>query len=101
MDCSCRRRETNFPTINALLTSMRNNTGNYTQDGIIYFTSNPGASFSLTTARSSLGSGDFDMLNDFNKRKRDDGATRRPSFSAQRKARRLNSASAYPFAETE
>lgn len=56
---------TNFATINALLTNMRNNTSNYTQDGVIYFTSNPGASFSLTTAGSSLGSGDFNTLNDF------------------------------------
>ncbi|NUQ84658.1 MAG: HYR domain-containing protein [Anaerolineales bacterium] len=57
---------TNFATINALLTNMRNNTSNYTQDGVIYFTSNPGASFALTTAGSSLGSGDFNTLNDFN-----------------------------------
>lgn len=57
---------TNFATINALLTDMRNNTGNYTQDGVIYFTANPGASFSLTTAVSSLGNGDFNTLNDYN-----------------------------------
>ncbi|HAV77348.1 MAG TPA: hypothetical protein DCX53_08345 [Anaerolineae bacterium] len=56
----------NFATISALLTSMRNSTGSYTQDGIIYFTANPGASFSLTTAGSSLGTGDFNTLNDFN-----------------------------------
>ncbi|MCK7480808.1 MAG: hypothetical protein M0C28_29020 [Candidatus Moduliflexus flocculans] len=43
---------------------MRNNTGNYTQDGVIYFTANPGASFSLTTT--SLGNGDFNTLNDYN-----------------------------------
>ncbi len=45
---------------------MRNNTSNYTQDGVIYFTANPGASFSLTTAGSSLGNSDFNTLNDFN-----------------------------------
>lgn len=56
----------NFATISALLTNMRNNTGAYTQDGVIYFTANPGASFSLTTAGSSLGVGDFNTLNDFN-----------------------------------
>lgn len=55
---------TNFATINALITDMRNNTGNYTQDGVIYFTANPGASFSLTTT--SLGAGDFNTLNDYN-----------------------------------
>lgn len=55
---------TNFATINALITDMRNNTGNYTQDGVIYFTATPGASFSLTTT--SLGTGDFNTLNDYN-----------------------------------
>jgi hypothetical protein len=55
---------TNFATINALITDMRNNTGNYTQDGVIYFTTTPGASFSLTTT--SLGNGDFNTLNDYN-----------------------------------
>lgn len=55
---------TNFATINALITDMRNNTVNYTQDGVIYFTATPGASFSLTTT--SLGNGDFNTLNDYN-----------------------------------
>lgn len=57
---------TNFATITLLLTDMRNNTLTYDQDGVIYFTANPGASFALTTAGTSLGAGDFNTLNDFN-----------------------------------
>ena len=57
---------TNFASIALLLTDMRNNTLTYDQDGIIYFTANPGASFALTTAGASLGAGDFNTLNDFN-----------------------------------
>ena len=38
----------------------------WTLYGIIYFTANTGASFTLTTAGSSLGSSDFNALNDFN-----------------------------------
>ncbi|MBC7878396.1 MAG: HYR domain-containing protein [Anaerolineales bacterium] len=56
----------NFATIALLLTDMRNNTLTYDQHGIIYFTATPGASFALTTAGASLGSGDFNTLNDFN-----------------------------------
>ncbi len=55
---------TNFGSINLLITDMVNNTTTYDENGIIYFTTNPGASFSLTTA--SLGAADFNTLNDFN-----------------------------------
>jgi hypothetical protein len=56
---------TNFLTIGALITDMVSNTTTYDENGIIYFTLDPGAgSFSLTT--SSLGSTDFNTLNDFN-----------------------------------
>ncbi len=57
---------TNFSSINNLLTNMRNNTSNYTQDGIIYFTANAGGAFSLTTAGSSLGTSDYNTLKGFN-----------------------------------
>jgi len=57
---------TNFSSINNLLTDMRNNTGNYTQDGTIYFTATAGGSFSLTTAGSSLGTGDYNTLKGYN-----------------------------------
>ncbi len=56
----------NYATISALLSNMRSNTGNYTQDGIIYFTANTGGSFSLTTSGSSLGNSDFNTLNGYN-----------------------------------
>ncbi len=56
---------TNFSTISALLTDMRNNTGNYDANGTIYFTANTGASLVLTDAGSSLGGADFNTLNDF------------------------------------
>ena len=55
---------TNFATISALITDMINNTTTYDENGIIYFTTTPGASFSLTTT--SLGITDFNTLNDFN-----------------------------------
>src|SRR5688572_6924323 len=55
---------TNFLTISALMTDMMNNTTTYDENGIIYFTTTPGASFSLTTT--SLGLADFNTLNDFN-----------------------------------
>jgi len=34
---------TNFSSISALITNMVTSTGNYSQNGIIYFTSNPGS----------------------------------------------------------
>ena len=55
---------TNFGTIGELIADMTTNTGTYDENGIIYFTSTPGASFSLTTT--SLGAADFNTLNDFN-----------------------------------
>ncbi len=55
----------NFPNISSLINNMRSNTGAYDENGIIYFTSgNTNASFSLTT--SSLGTSDFNTLNDYN-----------------------------------
>ena len=55
---------TNFTTIGLLMTDMMNNTTTYDENGIIYFTTTPGASFSLTAT--SLGLADFNTLNDFN-----------------------------------
>ena len=55
---------TNFANIGLLMTDMINNTNTYDENGIIYFTTTPGASFSLTTT--SLGVADFNTLNDFN-----------------------------------
>src|SRR5919109_3701859 len=55
---------TNFATISLLIADMVANTGTYDENGIIYFTTTPGASFSLTTT--SLGTTDFNTLNDFN-----------------------------------
>ena len=54
---------TNFASIALLIADMANTT-TYDENGIIYFTSNPGASFSLTTT--SLGTANFNTLNDFN-----------------------------------
>ena len=53
---------TNFASISLLMTDMINNTTTYDENGIIYFTTTPGASFSLTTT--SLGATDFNTLND-------------------------------------
>lgn len=55
---------TNFSSIALLINNMISNTNAYDQAGVIYFTSNPGASFSLTT--SSLGTADFNQLSDNN-----------------------------------
>ncbi|HVF25976.1 MAG TPA: hypothetical protein VNA23_08805, partial [Anaerolineales bacterium] len=55
---------TNFATIGLLMTDMINNTTTYDENGIIYFTATPGASFSLTAT--SLGLADFNTLDDFN-----------------------------------
>ena len=55
---------TNFATIALLIADMTANTTTYDENGIIYFTTTPGASFSLTTT--SLGTTDFNTLNDFN-----------------------------------
>ncbi|MFT3896057.1 MAG: hypothetical protein QM730_30950 [Anaerolineales bacterium] len=55
---------TNFASINLLINNMISNTNAYDQAGVIYFTSNPGASFSLTTT--SLGTADFNQLRDNN-----------------------------------
>ncbi|HKY54665.1 MAG TPA: HYR domain-containing protein [Anaerolineales bacterium] len=55
---------TNFADVSALIADMVNNTGNYTQNGIIYFTSTSTQSLSFTT--STLTGGDFNTLNSFN-----------------------------------
>ena len=52
---------TNFATIALLIADMSTNATTYDENGVIYFTSTPGASFSLTSAVSS-----FNTLNDFN-----------------------------------
>ena len=54
----------NFASITLLINNMISNTNAYDQAGVIYFTSNPGASFTLTTT--TLGSGDFNQLRDNN-----------------------------------
>ena len=56
---------TNFVSISALITNMVSVTENYTQNGVIYFTSNPGSgTFNLTPT--TLSGGDFETLNDYN-----------------------------------
>lgn len=55
---------TNFANVSALITDMVANTGNYTQNGIIYFTSTSTQSLSFTT--STLTGGDFNTLSSFN-----------------------------------
>jgi hypothetical protein len=53
--------------ITNLLTDMRNNTTAYDENGIIYFTSNPGnGPFVLSNAATSLNTGDFATLSVFN-----------------------------------
>src|SRR5687767_846987 len=54
---------TNFSDISLLIADMIANTGTYDENGIIYFTSTPNASFSLTTT--TLGA-DFTTLSGFN-----------------------------------
>jgi len=69
-----------------LLQDMRNNTNLYDADGIIYFTANPGnGSFTLTTAGSSLGNGDFNTLNDFDLTLQGgwNGSTANPTYITQ------------------
>jgi hypothetical protein len=62
---SC-RNFTGVSGITNLLTDMRNNTSLYDENGVIYFTSSPGnGSFNLTTAGTSLGTGDFNTLKVF------------------------------------
>jgi len=61
------RNFTGASGITNLLTDMRNNTSFYDENGIIYFTSNPGTgAFTLTDAAASLGAGDFATLRPFN-----------------------------------
>ena len=55
---------TNFATISALMTDMINNTTTYDENGVIYFTTSPGASFSLTNT--TLGASDYTTLSNFN-----------------------------------
>lgn len=75
---------TNFVSISALITNMVSVTGNYTQNGIIYFTSNPGTgTFNLNPT--TLSGGDFETLNDFNLTLQGgwNGDTVTPTFSGQ------------------
>jgi hypothetical protein len=53
----------NYSSPSQLISNMRSNTSAYQADGIIYFTTNPGGSFSLTDSFwSSLGTTDFNTL---------------------------------------
>ncbi|HET9906224.1 MAG TPA: hypothetical protein VFQ23_06275, partial [Anaerolineales bacterium] len=54
---------TNFATINLLIADMIANTGTYDENGIIYFTSTPGSSFSLTSTTLNT---DYTTLSNFN-----------------------------------
>jgi hypothetical protein len=54
----------NYGTIAELINNMISNTTAYTQNGVIYFTATADASIALTS--SSLGTSDFNTLNDFN-----------------------------------
>src|SRR5688572_6718615 len=55
---------TNFASISALITNMVTTTNNYAQNGVIYFTSNPGSgTFNLNPT--TLPGGDYETLNDF------------------------------------
>jgi hypothetical protein len=75
---------TNFVSISALITNMVTTTGNYMQNGVIYFTANPGTgTFNLTPT--TLPGGDFDTLNDFNLTLQGgwNGDTVAPIFSGQ------------------
>lgn len=61
------RNFTGASGITNLLSDMRTNTSLYDENGIIYFTTNPGnGAFILTDAAASLGSGDFATLRNFN-----------------------------------
>ncbi|HET9915367.1 MAG TPA: HYR domain-containing protein, partial [Anaerolineales bacterium] len=56
---------TNFPSISDLLNDMVTNTASYTQNGVIYFTVNPGTGvFELSPT--TLPGGDFDTLKPYN-----------------------------------
>ena len=75
---------TNFASISALITNMVSTTGNYAQNGVIYFTSNPGSG-TFTLNPTTLPSGDFETLNDFNLTLQGgwNGDTVAPSFTGQ------------------
>ena len=75
---------TNFASISALITNMVTATNNYAQNGVIYFTSNPGSgTFNLNPT--TLPGGDYETLNDFNLTLQGgwDGDAVAPSFSGQ------------------
>ena len=75
---------TNFVSISALITNMVSTTSNYMQNGVIYFTSNPGTgTFNLNPT--TLSGGDFETLNDFNLTLQGgwNGDTGAPIFSGQ------------------
>jgi hypothetical protein len=75
---------TNFASISALITNMVTTTGNYAQNGVIYFTANPGSgTFNLNPT--TLHGGDFETLNDFNLTLQGgwNGDSVAPSFSGQ------------------
>jgi hypothetical protein len=75
---------TNFASISALITNMVSHTSNYTQNGVIYFTSNPGAG-TFTLNPTTLSGGDFDTLKNYNLTLKGgwNGDSVSPSFSGQ------------------
>lgn len=75
---------TNFASIFALINNMEAFAGNYAQNGVIYFTSNPGSgNFQLNPT--TLSGGAYETLNDFNLTLQGgwNGDTVAPSFSGQ------------------
>jgi hypothetical protein len=75
---------TNFASIFALINNMEAVSGNYAQNGVIYFTSNPGSgNFQLNPT--TLSGGAFETLNDFNLTLQGgwNGDSIAPSFSGQ------------------
>ncbi|HLO31095.1 MAG TPA: HYR domain-containing protein [Anaerolineales bacterium] len=74
---------TSYSTISDLINNMVSNTSSYTQNGVIYFTANPGSgNFNLTTTTLTT---DFDTLKNYNLTLQGgwNGNTASPSFSGQ------------------
>ncbi len=78
------RNFTGGSAITNMLTDMRNNTGTYDENGVIYFTSSAGGSLALTNAAASLLT-DFALLSNFNLTLTGgwNGNLSSPSFSGQ------------------
>lgn len=74
---------TKFTSVNGLIDDMLNNTANYTQNGVIYFTVNPGIG-TLNLSETTL-TGDFDTLKNYSLTLQGgwNGSTSSPSLGGQ------------------